>query len=60
MPAEASLAFLPVSILGTAEDPPEDRPGPLTLEIGDVRILVPATFSATHLNRVIATVRGAS
>jgi transposase len=59
MPDEEALAFLPVSVAGAAGDPPEDRSGQLTLEIGDVRILVPAAFSAPHLRRVIAAVRSA-
>ncbi|MDF0603891.1 transposase [Psychromarinibacter sp. C21-152] len=60
MPDEEALAFLPVSISGAAGDPPDGRSGPLTLEMGDIRIHVPPTFDATHLSRVIAAVRGAS
>ena len=60
MPDDEALAFLPVSISGVAGDPSDDRAAPLTLEIGDVRVLVPPTFDATHLGRVISAVRGAS
>ena len=60
MPDDDALAFLPVSVSGAAEDPPGDRSRSLTLEIGDVRILVPPAFDAAHLSRVIAAVRGAS
>ena len=57
---DAALEFLPVSVASDAGHPPADRSGSLTLEIGDVRVLVPATFDATHLGRVITVVRGAS
>ena len=60
LPEDAALEFLPVSVADEAGHPPVDRAGSLTLEIGDVRVLVPATFDATHLSRVIAVVRGAS
>lgn len=60
MPDDDALAFLPVSISGAAGDPSDDRSAPLTLEIGDIRILVPPAFDATHLSRVIAAVRSAS
>lgn len=63
LPDDEALEFLPVSVAGEAggtTDPPVDRAGSLTLEIGDVRVLVPVTFDATHLSRVIAVVRGAS
>lgn len=60
MPDDEALEFLPVSISGDAGDPPDDRSEPLTLEIGDIRILVPPTFDATHLSRVIAAIWGAS
>ena len=59
MPDDDALAFLPVSISGAAGDP-DDRSAPLTLEIGDIRILVPPTFDAAHLSRVITAVRGGS
>ena len=60
LPDDEALEFLPVSVAGDGGDPPVERAGSLTLEIGDVRVLVPATFDATHLSRVIAVVRGAS
>ena len=60
MPHEEALAFLPVSVSEAAGDLPDGGSGPLTLEIGDIRIDVPPTFDPTHLSRVIAAVRGAS
>jgi|SRR6056297_336135 len=59
MPDDA-LAFLPVSVSAVAGDPPRDRSGTLTLEIGAVRIIVPPAFDPAHLGRVIAAVRSAS
>ena len=58
MPDDEALEFLPVSVSGGPEGPVDNRPTPLTLEIGDIRILVPSTFDARHLSRVIAAVRG--
>ena len=60
MPDDEALEFLPVSVSGDPEGPLDNRPTPLTLEIGDIRILVPPTFDARHLSRVIAAVRGGS
>jgi len=59
MPDDA-LAFLPVSVSAVAGDPPRDRSGTLTLEIGAVRIIVPPAFDPAHLGRVITAVRSAS
>src|SRR6056297_248531 len=59
MPDDEALEFLPVSVSGAAGDP-DDRSAPLTLEIGDIRILVPPTFEAALLSRVITAVRGGS
>lgn len=59
MPDDDALAFLPVSVLAGAGDPPRNQSGTLTLEIGDVRILVPPAFDAPHLARVIGAVRSA-
>ena len=59
MPDDDALAFLPVSVSAGASDPPRDVPGSLTLEIGDVRIIVPPTFDPAHLGRVMMAVRGA-
>ena len=59
MPDDA-LAFLPVSVSAVAGDPPRDRSGTLTLEIGAVRIIVPPAFDPAHLGRVVAAVRSAS
>lgn len=58
MPDDDAVAFLPVSISDAAGDPPGDHPGTLTVEIGDVRIIVPPAFDPAHLGRVIAAVRG--
>jgi transposase len=60
LPDDEALEFLPVSVAGDAGNPPVDGASSLTLEIGDVRVLVPATFDATQLSRVIAAIRGAS
>jgi len=60
MPDDDALAFLPVSVLAGAGDPPGDGSGTLTLEIGAVRIIVPPAFDPAHLARVIAVIRGAS
>jgi len=60
MPDDDALAFLPVSVVQDAGDAPEDRSASLTLEIGDVRVLVPPAFDASHLARLITAVREAS
>jgi len=60
MPGDDALAFLPVSVTSGGEEEPDDRGAALTLEIGDVRLLVPPEFDAHHLGRVIAAVRRAS
>ena len=59
MPDDDALEFLPVSV-SSGGDEPDDRGAALTLEIGDVRLLVPSGFDARHLARVIVAVREAS
>ena len=59
MPEDDALAFLPVSVSDSAGGASDDTAGALTVEIGDVCILVPRAFDATHLGRVVAAVRGA-
>ena len=59
MPDDDGLAFLPVSVSAGAGDPQRNQSGALTLEIRDVRILVPPAFDAPHLTRVIGAVRSA-
>ncbi|SDJ59657.1 transposase [Salipiger marinus] len=60
MPDDDALEFLPVSVSDDAGDSREGRSASLVLELGDIRILVPPTFDAPHLSRVIAAVRGGS
>ena len=60
MPDDDALAFLPVSVSSGGDEDPDDRGAALTLEIGDVRLLVPPNFDARHLARVIVAVREAS
>jgi len=60
MPDDDALEFLPVSVSSGGGDEPDDRGAALTLEITDVRLLVPSGFDARHLARVIVTVREAS
>ena len=60
MPDDDALAFLPVSVSSGGGDEPDDRGAALTLEIGDVRLLVPSGFDMRHLARVIVAVREAS
>ena len=60
MPDEDAMAFLPVSVSSGDDAQPNDRGGALTLEIGDVRVLVSQTFDADHLARVVTALRGAS
>lgn len=60
MPDDDALEFLPVSVSSGGGDEPDDRGTALTLEIGDVRLLVPPNFDARHLARVIVAVREAS
>ena len=60
MPDDDALEFLPVSVSSGGGDEPDDRGAALTLEISDVRLLVPSGFDARHLARVIVTVREAS
>jgi transposase len=61
MPEDDALGLVPILVAGGGE-----RGGvggsadALALEIGGVRILVPADFDAGHLGRVIAAIRSAS
>ena len=60
MPEDEALGLVPILVegddRGRAEPPAE---GTLTLEVGGVRILVPADFDPGHLGRVIAALRSA-
>lgn len=58
MPDDEALEFLPVSVAGDPGAPDNDPPGALTLVIGDVRVVVPQNFDATHLSRTIVAIRG--
>ena len=60
MPDDDALEFLPVSVASRGQEEPDARGSALTLEIGDVRLLVPLGFDARHLARVIVAVREAS
>lgn len=60
MPDDDAIEFLPVSVTSGGDAEPDDRGAALTLEIGDVRLLVPLGFDARHLARVIVAVREAS
>ena len=60
MPDDDALAFLPVSVSSGGDTEPDDRGAALTLEVGDVRLLVPSGFDPRHLARVIMAVREAS
>lgn len=60
MPEDDALGLVPVFVAGGGERGGDGGSADgLTLEIGGVRILVPADFDADHLARVIAAVRGA-
>ncbi|SNR88699.1 IS66-like element accessory protein TnpA [Puniceibacterium sediminis] len=58
MPDDEALEFLPVSVAGAPGAPDSDLFGTLTLEIGDVRVIVPQNFDANHLSRTIVAIRG--
>lgn len=65
MPGDEALGLVPIVVGGGSRgggrgggEPAAG--GTLTLEIGGVRILVPAEFDPGHLGRVIAALRGAS
>jgi len=60
MPGEDEMAFLPVSVSSGDAADPDHRGGTLTLEIGEVRLRVPAAFDADHLARVVTALRRAS
>jgi transposase len=60
MPDDEVLEFLPVSVSSGGDAEPNDHRAALTLEIGDVRLLVPSGFDARDLVRVIVAVREAS
>jgi len=60
MPGDDAQAFLPVSVTSGGEAAADDGGTALTLEIGDVRVLVPPAFDADHLSRVVAALRSAS
>jgi len=61
MPDDEALGLVPILVAGGdrgGAEPPAG--GVLTLEVGGVRILVPADFDPGHLGRVIAALRSAS
>ena len=58
MPEDAALGLVPILVDGDERaraEPPAG--GTLTLEVGGVRVLVPADFDPGHLGRVIAALR---
>ena len=60
MPEDEALGLVPILVDGGGRggaEPPAG--GTLSLEVGDVRILVPADFDPWHLGRVLAALRGA-
>jgi len=60
MPEDEVLGLVPILVDGddrARAEPPAG--GTLTLEVGGVRILVPADFDPGHLGRVIAALRSA-
>ena len=60
MPEDEVLGLVPILVEGGGRggaEPPAG--GTLTLEVGGVRILVPADFDPGHLGRVIAALRSA-
>ncbi len=69
MPGDEALGLVPIVVGGGSRGGSRGggrgggepaAGGTLTLEIGGVRILVPAEFDPGHLGRVIAALRGAS
>jgi transposase len=61
MPDDAALGLMPILVDGGGRSCAEPPAGTmLTLEIGSVRILVPANFDPGHLSRVLSVLRGAS
>ena len=65
MPDDDALGLMPILVAGGGHEDGQDSDGVrtdtgLALEIGGVKILVPAGFDAGHLGRVIAAIRGAS
>mgnify|MGYP006282275165 CR=1 FL=1 len=60
MPEDEALGLVPILVEGVDRDRAEPPAGgTLTLEVGDVRILVPGDFDPGHLSRVIAALRSA-
>ena len=60
MPEDEALGLVPILVEGVDRDRAEPPAGgTLTLEVGDVRILVPGDFDPGHLGRVIAALRSA-
>ena len=60
MPEDEALGLVPILVEGVDRDRAEPPAGgTLTLEVGDVRILVPVDFDPGHLGRVIAALRSA-
>lgn len=61
MPGDEALGLVPIVVGGGSRGGGEPAAGgTLTLEIGCVRILVPADFDPGHLGRVIAALQDAS
>ena len=60
MPEDEALGLVPILMEGGDRGRAEPAAGgPLTLEVGGVRILVPADFDPGHLGRIIAALRSA-
>lgn len=60
MPEDEALGLVPIVVDGVDQGGAEPPAGcMLTLEVGSVRILVPADFDPGHLGRVIAALRSA-
>lgn len=60
MPEDEALGLVPIVVADGGQSGGGGSDACLTLEIGDVRILVPAVFDPVHLGRVIAAVRSAA
>lgn len=60
MPEDEALGLVPIVVADGGQSAGGGSDVGLTLEIGDVRILVPAGFDAAHLGRVVAALRGTS
>ncbi|ABA81630.1 Transposase, IS3/IS911family [Cereibacter sphaeroides] len=60
MPEDEALGLVPIVVADGGQSAGGRSDACLALEIGDVRILVPAVFDAAHLGRVIAAVRSAA